>query len=568
MPSFSVKTYIVLIFAGLINVLVQDLAAQQIESSKYTEAHSAYIDGLAAFENEDYERALDLLNTAYVKLPDHPGINFALADAYFQINDIGNAEYYGKQAIKLDPENRWFRLKLVEIYQSAGNTEAAINEINEALEYHPKQEDLLYKLAELYSNQGNLKKANEIYGKLMQFSGDNISLRLQRLENFNRLGMQDSTIAELQQIRKLEPGNLSTLQVLSNHYLEMDRLKEAREVLQKALQINRRDPQTLIMLSDVYMEEEKWDSVAVTLGNVVADSAVSSQTKLKVGKYLYSKFRGNSDDEAIHKATSEVFQKIMDSEPESGDLWNLIADFFTETRQTDHALHALERTTDLRPGDDSAWHHRLQLLMQEGKVKETISAAERAIEYVPQDPVILYFLGNAYLSTQKFDKAIENLEEASDLPARNPLKTNIYGSLGDAYAAAEKWNQAFEHYEQSLSINNENAVVLNNYAYYLALQQKDLSKAEQMARKATDLDPENPSYLDTLGWIFYQQKEYEKAEEYISKAVETGQPSAEVLEHMGDVLDKLNKTEEAKTWWQKALDKDSTRTHLQDKILN
>lgn len=568
MQSFSIKKYIVLILAGL-SILSQDLAAQhQKENNKFTEAHSAYIDGLAAFENEDYERALDLLNTAYVKLPDHPGINFALADAYFQINDIGNAEYYGKQAIKLDPENRWFRLKLVDIYQSAGNLEAAINELNEALEYHPKQEDLLYELAELYSNQGDLRKANEIYGRLTRISGDDISIRLQRLENFNRLGMQDSVVAELEHIRELDPGNLSTLQVLSSYYLEMDRLEEARELLQKALQINRRDSQTLIMLSDVYMEEGKWDSVGVTLGNVVADSAVSSQTKLKVGKYLYSTFREHQNNEDIREATSAIFQKIVDSEPESGELWNLAADFFTETGQTDRALHSLERTTDLMPGDDSAWHHRLQLLMQEGKTEEAIIAGEKAVKHVPQDPVVLYFLGNAYLSSQQFEKAIENLEEASELPARSPLKTNIYSSLGNAYAATKKWDQAFEQYEQSLNIDAENALVLNNYAYYLAQQQINLSKAEQMARKATELDPENPSFLDTLGWVFYQQKEYENADKFIRKAVETGQASAEVLEHMGDVLNKLDQTEEAKTWWQKALEQDSSRTHLQEKISN
>lgn len=568
MQSFAIKKYLVFVFVGL-SILSQDLAAQQqMESNEYTEAHSAYIDGLAAFENEDYERALDLLNTAYVKLPDHPGINFALADAYFQINDIGNAEYYGKQAIKLDPENRWFRLKLVDIYQSAGNLEAAINELNKALEYHPDQKDLLHELAELYSNKGDLRKANEIYGRLTRISGNDVSIRLQRLQNFNRLGMRDSVVAELEQIRKLDPGNLSTLQVLSNHYLEMDRLEEARKVLQKALQINRSDPQTLIMLSDVYMEEEKWDSVGVTLGNVVADSAVSPQTKLKVGNYLYSTFREHQKNTEVQKATSAVFQKIVDSEPESGELWDLAADFFTETGQTDRALHALERTTELMPGNDSAWHHRLQLLMQEGRNEETIIAGKKAVEHVPQDPVVLYFLGNAYLSSQQFEKAIENLKEASELPARSPLKTNIYSSLGNAYAATENWDEAFKYYEQSLSINAENAVVLNNYAYYLAQQRKDLSKAEQMARKATELDPENPSYLDTLGWVLYQQHEYAKAEKYIRKAVENGRASAEVLEHMGDVLDKLDKTEEAKTWWQKALEKDSSRTYLQEKISN
>lgn len=560
----------ILIGLALLSLSKGVVAQQQqtVETNEQMKARSAYIDGLAAFENEDYERALDLLTTAYVKLPDHPGVNFALADAYLEINDIGNAEYYGKQAIKLDHENLWYRLKLVDVYQASGKMEAAINELNRALEYHPGDEGLLQELANLHSKNGSYRKANEIYNNLLNLRGEDINIRLQKLQNYHELEQQDSVIVELQKIRELDPGNLSTLQVLSNHYLETDRLEEAREVLQNALKINRKDPQTLIMLSDIYMAEEKWDSVAATLGNVVADSAVSSETKLKIGRYLYSKFNEDKDNESIRQATGRVFKNIMESEPESGEILSLSADFFTETKQHELALRALDHTTSRMPTNDSAWQRRLQLLMTEGKFKEAISIGEQAAEQIPQDPIILYFLGSAYLSDQGHQKAIENLEEASTLPARTPLKKSIYASLGDAYAGLEKWDQAFKNYEESLEIDPKNAVVLNNYAYYLSQQQENLSKAEKMARRALEIEPENPSYLDTLGWIYYQQEEFEKAEQYIKKAVETGQASPEVLEHMGDVLIKLDEPQEARIWWQKALDKDSTRTYLKDKILN
>lgn len=570
MIGIPLKKYLILTIAGLVAVSIstETFAQQQqtVERSEQIEAQSAYISGLAAFENEDFQRALDLLNAAYVKLPDHSGINFALADAYLQINDIGNAEYYGKQAVKLDPENRWYRLKLVDIYQSSGKTEAAINELNQALEYHPRDEDLLRKLAQLYSNNGALREANNIYNKLLHLRGEDINLRLQKLQNFNELSMRDSAVVELQQIRELNPGNLSTLQMLSNYYLEMDRLEEAREVLQNALQINRKDPKTLIMLSDIYMAEAKWDSVEVTLGGVVADSAVSPQTKLKVGEYLYSKFSEDSENEGIRKAARKVFEEIMESDPESAKITALAADFFTETNQNELALKALERTTSQMSTNDSAWQQRLQLLVTEGKTKEAISVGEQAAEQIPQDPIILYFLGSAYLSVQNHQEAVKNLEEASTLPARSPLKKSIYASLGDAYAGMEQWNQAFKNYEESLSIDPENAVVLNNYAYYLSQQQRNLSNAQEMVQRALEIHPENPSYLDTLGWIYYQQGAFEKAEQYIRKAIDTGEAGAEVLEHMGDVMEKLDKLKEAESWWQKALDKDSTRSHLKDKI--
>jgi tetratricopeptide (TPR) repeat protein len=566
LPKIGLLSLMVLAAMTCHNTDVLGQQRQSIEEKEHVEAHSDFIEGVAAFENKDFRKALDLLNSAYVKLPDHPGVNFALADAYFQINDLDNAAYYGKQAAKLDPQNRWYHLKLVEVYRAAGKSDAAINELTTALEYHPDDKDILFKLARTYSNDGQYLKANDIYNKIINLDGETINIRLEKLTNFNKLNMRDSAIVELQKIRTLDPDNLSTLQVLSNYYIEIGKLDEAREVLKNALDINKTDPQTLIMLSDIYMSEAQWDSVGTTLGNVIQDPTVSSKTKTKVARYLYSKFNANKENTDIRNAASTVFQHLMQSDARSGESLELAADFFAQTQQNPLALQALERINKLIPTDDTAWQQRLQLLLDEGKIKEAISVGELAAEQIPQDPIILYFLGNAYLSNQEHTQAIEKLEEASRLPARRPLKANIHGSLGNAYAALDNWDTAFEQYDKSLNIESGNPDILKNYAYYLSLQKQELDKAEGMARKAVELDPQNSSYLDTLGWIYYQKNEFEKARKYIQQAIDTGQANAEVLEHMGEVMNKLNKPQEAKKWWQKALEKDSTRSHLKTKL--
>lgn len=571
MNKFSAYRQIVLTILLVFATCTDYAFSQQhksVEETERAEAHMAFIDGIAAFENRDYQKALDLLTAAYVKLPAHPGINFALADVYMQINDLENAEYYSKQAIKLEPQNKWYHLQLVQLYHATGNTEAAISELITALKYSPDDRDILFELAQTYNNSGKLKKANEIYSKLLRIDGENITLRLEKLKNFNRLNMKDSAIVELNKIRDLDPDNLSTLQVLSNYYLEMNKLKEAREVLQDALQIDRTDPKTLIMVSDIYLSENKWDSVGITLGNVVSDSSVSDDTKLEIGRYLYSKFESDKGNGDIRSATSAVFQKLMEAETESGQILDLATDFFVETNQHKQALQALKRITTLIPTDDTAWQQRLQLLLGDGRTDEAVAVGEQAARQIPQDPIILYFLGSAYLSTQNYAKAAESLTEASALPARQSLKANIRGSLGDAYAGLEDWNSAFKNYEKSLELDPENPGILNNYAYYLSLLKKELPKAEEMALRALKIEPENPSFLDTAGWIYFQKGELQEARKYIRAAIDTGQASATVLEHMGDIFDKLNKPAEAKKWWQKALEKDSTRTHLINKLSN
>lgn len=527
---------------------------------------TAYIEGLQEFENANYERALDLFSEAYVKLPENAGLNYALADAYRKIGDLANASFYGKQAVNLDPENKWYRLMLAGIYREAGKNEATIEELEKTLEYHPQATEVLAELADTYASYGMLLESNKAYTKLLKLTGENINVHLQKLRNFNKLGMRDSVITELQKIRELDPDNLTTLQTLSNFYLEMNQKDEAKSILKSALDQNNRDPKTLIMLADLYAQEAKWDSVGTLLGNVVSDSIIPADAKLTVAQYMLSQFQQKPEDTRLQQATSSIIETFTANEPDYGQAHALAADFYNSLNQNTRALEALARTNELMPSNDGAWIQRMQLLLTEGNYREAIEIGAQAEKNVPQDPFIMYFWGSAYLAESQNAEAVDKLEKASRLPARRQLKSAIYNALGDAHAGLEQWEEAFNTYEQALKINPDNDLVLNNYAYFLSLQEKELDKAEKMALKANQLSPNNASYLDTVGWVYYQKGEYQKAEKFIRASLDTDEASAEVMEHMGDVLDKLNKPEEALEWWKKAYEKDTTRTHLKEKI--
>jgi Tfp pilus assembly protein PilF len=121
-------------------------------------------------------------------------------------------------------------------------------------------------------------------------------------------------------------------------------------------------------------------------------------------------------------------------------------------------------------------------------------------------------------------------------------------------------------YEEALKIDPRSHLVLNNYSYSLAERGLQLQRALEMAKDAVKAEPENASYLDTIGWVYYKLSKYRQAEEYITRAVKTDKASPVVHEHLGDIYFQLGQKEKALEFWQKAFELDGKNQALKDKI--
>ncbi|HKK69176.1 MAG TPA: tetratricopeptide repeat protein, partial [Bacteroidales bacterium] len=147
-----------------------------------------------------------------------------------------------------------------------------------------------------------------------------------------------------------------------------------------------------------------------------------------------------------------------------------------------------------------------------------------------------------------------------------PVKAELLTFLGEAYHKKEEYNKADSAFDEVLNIDPDNTFVLNNYAYYLSTREEKLDKARKLGEKLVELVPENPSYLDTYGWVLYQHGEYEKALGYIRDAYQLSKDRAVIVEHYGDVLYKTGDKEQALEKWKEALEIDAGNKKLQEKI--
>lgn len=104
---------------------------------------------------------------------------------------------------------------------------------------------------------------------------------------------------------------------------------------------------------------------------------------------------------------------------------------------------------------------------------------------------------------------------------------------GFAFASWEqgRGEDAQSWYEKALAFDSENANALNGLGYVLAVTGKDIPRALTLCRRALSQAPDNPAYLDSLGWACYRSGRTEEARELIERALILSPGHAEILGH-------------------------------------
>ena len=175
----------------------------------------------------------------------------------------------------------------------------------------------------------------------------------------------------------------------------------------------------------------------------------------------------------------------------------------------------------------------------------------------------------SWLQTKRGDHkgAINTLKSALTYAENSVARSSLWGGIGDKYYEMGQMRKSYGAYNKALLLNFDNAVVLNNYAYHLSVMEQSLKEALRMAKKATELSPNNATYLDTLAWVYYKLGEYDQAKKVMQQAMSFDkEKSSELALHYGDILDALGSTFMAQTYWRKALERGAAAEVIEQRL--
>jgi tetratricopeptide (TPR) repeat protein len=107
-----------------------------------------------------------------------------------------------------------------------------------------------------------------------------------------------------------------------------------------------------------------------------------------------------------------------------------------------------------------------------------------------------------------------------------------------AFLAFEHKNadEAVEWYEKAIGVDGKNQTALNGLGYVLADGGRDLTRALTMCKKALDMEPDNPSYLDSLGWVYHKLGLNVEARTYTRRAREKAPDNKIIGAHLAEIM--------------------------------
>ena len=214
------------------------------------------------------------------------------------------------------------------------------------------------------------------------------------------------------------------------------------------------------------------------------------------------------------------------------------------------AIEAAKSALSQQPDDLRLTRLLAQALRQSGKADQGIALLEEAIKHHEDDPVAYISLAQAYSDADRGPQALKVLQDAQ---GRFPSDDGIAFELGSVFDKQKKFAEAESAFRQVLARDPENAIALNYLGYMLAERGERLDESVGYLKRALQVEPENPSYLDSLGWAYFKADKLDLAETNLKRAADQLKTNSVIQEHYGQVLFKLGRYDEAIAAWTRAL---------------
>lgn len=456
-----------------------------------------------------------------------------------------------KNAVAHDPKNSWYMIAYAEILKKNKKFNDAVAVYSQLLKYEPDRVDFYYSLGTTQMHAGKYADAIKTYDKLEEQIGISPEISTQKEKLYIKLNKVEKAILELQKLIDAFPQESSYYGMLAELYQANSMNDKAFDTYNKILKMDPDNPYIHLSLADYYRTINDKEKSFQELKSAFKNKDMEVDTKIQI---LTSYIQLQQTNEELRSQAYELAQILLEMHPNESEPYARYGDLLLQDKKIAEARDQYRQALQIDKKSYLVWEFLLRTDLALSDYNALLTESEEALSLFPNQAFVYFCNGLAKMEKNQNEEALEIFNAGLNLIINNDLlKIQFYTSIGDLYHKMKKNKESDEAFEEALKLDPKNALVLNNYSYYLSVRSENLEKAEKMSLLSNQLDPENANSQDTYGWILYKEKKHQEAKEWLEKALKNdGEKSATLLEHLGDILFQLGDAENALIYWQKA----------------
>lgn len=527
-----------------------------------------FLEAMRLKEKKDYTSAFGLLQHCLDIHPNAASALYEVSQYYMFLRQVPQGQEALEKAVANAPDNYWYSQGLASLYQQQNELDKAVTLLEQMVVRFPAKQDPLFNLLDLYGRQEKYDEVISTLNRLEKRMGKNEQLSMEKFRIYLQMKDDKKAFQEIESLVQEYPMDMRYQVILGDVYLQNGKKQEAYDVYQKVLAAEPDNPMAIFSMASYYKQTGQEELYQQQLDTLLLNKKVTPDTKVGVMRQMIV------ENEQADKDSTQIialFDRIMKQEQDDPQIPMLYAQYLLSKKMESESVPVLEQVVDLDPTNKAARMMLIGAAVKKEDYKQIIKVCEPGIEATPDALEFYYYLAVAYNQAEKPDSVISICKRALEHTTADSKKETVsefYSILGDMYHTQKQMKEAYAAYDSALVYNPSNIGALNNYAYYLSVERRDLDKAEEMSYKTVKAEPNNATYLDTYAWILFEKGNYAEARIYIDNAMksEGGDESDVIVEHCGDIYYMTGDVDGALTYWKKALEMGSESKTLKQKI--
>ncbi|NLL28280.1 MAG: tetratricopeptide repeat protein [Bacteroidales bacterium] len=493
----------------------------------------------------DMESAKKMYQEILERDPLHDASLYELAELKSKNKEFKTADSLYKLAVKLEPENYWYKLGYAENLVRLGKFQDAANQYRSVIEKNPQRYELYEYEAQCYIYDRKPEKAVELYDKLESIIGYSEEIGIQKYNIYKSSGNLIKAMDVIRSLADNFPENVQYNLVLIGWYMNTGRTGQAINRINAVLEVDSQNVLAKTFLADYYHISGKDKEGINIISSIISSENASIDEKIALLMNVY-------DTKSVYGDTSVVYDlldKLVEVNSDEAKAWAMYADFLYADKKETKAVEMWKNALKFDKSKYPIWSLMLKT-MYEKKQFDTLNVyVPQALEYFPSSSDFWLYSGVSNFYAKKYDKAIESLEMALSLKfdsKKNKNDTQYF--LAKSYYKEEKYDLSDKMFEECLNSNPLNLNANTDYAYSLLKRNIDVEKASQLL----DFEPSEKGidFLHAKALLLFRTEKYkEAAEAYENIFKDFSVTDGELFEHYGDALYKIGLTDDAQKYW-------------------